>query len=39
LAEGICPACGAKMKKKENDVYVCPKCRGVFLPESIFGVR
>jgi len=22
----------------ESDVYVCPKCKGVFIPESIFGI-
>jgi uncharacterized protein with PIN domain len=23
----------------EDTVYVCPACKGVFIPESIFGVH
>jgi len=37
-----CPVCEAKMIKKKEGVYLCPKCKGVFVGrdviKSMFGV-
>lgn len=39
MSKMICPKCGAEMITNEkHNVNNCPKCKGVFLPDSIFGV-
>jgi Zn-finger nucleic acid-binding protein len=38
LPKLICPKCGAEMKVNKHGAYVCPTCKGVFLPDSMFGV-
>jgi len=40
MPQKVCPACGTEMKGNKHDVYVCPNCKGAFVPEpdSIFGI-
>jgi hypothetical protein len=40
MPKTVCPKDGTEMKVNQHGVYVCPKCKGAFIPEptSIFGV-
>jgi uncharacterized Zn finger protein (UPF0148 family) len=38
MANMTCPQCGSEMKTNKHGANVCPNCKGVFLPESMFGV-
>jgi predicted RNA-binding Zn-ribbon protein involved in translation (DUF1610 family) len=39
MAGKACPACGSEMKVNEHGVYVCPNCKGVFIPKSLIGIH